>query len=102
MIRNIYISLVYFQSADDADDSDSSDGFEDVPEKEGFEPDVPDHLKVEYNHAKKRAATSTATLTSHEWSIKRAATNMADLVKDPTSREAALNAWHQRLKNSQK
>ncbi len=36
-----------FQHFFPEDDSESSD-FEDVPEKEGFEPRIPDHLREEY------------------------------------------------------
>ncbi len=38
------ISIQYFFPEDDSESSD----FEDVPEKEGFEPRIPDHLREEY------------------------------------------------------
>ena len=33
---------------DDAESSDSDEEFEDVPEKEGYEPFIPEHLRAEY------------------------------------------------------
>ncbi|XP_053560214.1 UV-stimulated scaffold protein A [Bombina bombina] len=48
--------------------SDDEDDFEEVPEKEGYEPDIPDHLRKEYG-----LEPSTSSLPAKESKIKKAA-----------------------------
>lgn len=35
-------------SSDGEDDDDDDDDFDEVPEKEGYEPHIPEHLRAEY------------------------------------------------------
>lgn len=35
-------------SSDGEEDDDDDDDFDEVPEKEGYEPHIPEHLRVEY------------------------------------------------------
>lgn len=35
-------------SSDGDDDDDDDDDFDEVPEKEGYEPHIPEHLRAEY------------------------------------------------------
>lgn len=36
------------KASDDDDDDEDEDEFVEVPEKEGYEPHIPDHLRKEY------------------------------------------------------
>lgn len=36
---------------EDDDDDDGDDDFDDVPEKEGYEPHIPEHLRAEYGES---------------------------------------------------
>lgn len=36
------------KASSDGDDGDSDDDFDEVPEKEGYEPHIPEHLRAEY------------------------------------------------------
>ncbi len=37
---------------EDDDDDDDDDDFDEVPEKEGYEPHIPEHLRAEYGEFK--------------------------------------------------
>ncbi|XP_039407014.1 UV-stimulated scaffold protein A [Corvus cornix cornix] len=61
------------KASDDDDDDEDEDEFVEVPEKEGYEPHIPDHLRKEYGLEPKsppkalvaKASTGAAPLSSH-------------------------------------
>ncbi|XP_048243016.1 UV-stimulated scaffold protein A-like [Haliotis rufescens] len=87
-----------------SNDSDDDDDFEVVPEKEGYEPNIPQHLRAEYGlepqpesveEKKKAPEKFMAQMTPQFWSMStiKSMTSYAD----PTSREANIS----RLKGHQ-
>ncbi|XP_033122407.1 UV-stimulated scaffold protein A-like [Anneissia japonica] len=80
------------------DDEDDDDEFEDVPEKEGYEPHIPDHLRKEYGLEPLPPEDQASTSVS-KWSITQ---NKKDDLIDPTSRAAALESVKKRLAALQK
>lgn len=51
MIANCFL-IIFLQmkasSDGEDDDEDDDDDFDEVPEKEGYEPNIPEHLRAEY------------------------------------------------------
>lgn len=56
-------------SGREEDSSDDSDDFDEVPEKEGYEPHIPEHLRAEYGEF------STHTLTHAPQNLKTSSIN---------------------------
>ncbi|XP_071947657.1 UV-stimulated scaffold protein A-like [Antedon mediterranea] len=73
------------------DDEDEDDEFEDVPEKEGYEPHIPEHLRELYGL---EPLPETEQASTSEWYITQ--DKREDLI-DPTSRAAALESVKKRL-----
>lgn len=48
-------------SGGEEDSSDDSDDFDEVPEKEGYEPHIPEHLRAEYGEFSTHTLTDTDT-----------------------------------------
>ena len=87
----IICSIKYFQT-----DSDSDDGFEEVAEKDGFEADIPEHLKNLM--AEEASATTSSTtkkapiITNHEWQP------VVGEVNDPTTSAATINVLKRKIR----
>lgn len=54
----MFPSLPQMKAISDGEEDDDDDEFEEVPEKEGYEPHIPEHLRAEYGQF-----TSTNTHT---------------------------------------
>ncbi|XP_010896992.2 UV-stimulated scaffold protein A [Esox lucius] len=90
-----------------SDDDDDDDDFEEVPEKEGFEPHIPDHLRVEYG----LDASSSNPLAGKEsvqppvrrhapsacHILSRPRNGATDEEQDPTCAASTLRLFKQRL-----
>ncbi|KAJ8026228.1 UV-stimulated scaffold protein A [Holothuria leucospilota] len=90
-------------------ESDSEDDFEEVPEKEGYEPVIAEHLREEYGlpsldkdspeTSKKASASAKASSSSSSQMSERQHPDWNPLLscdhdpKDPTSRAATLAVW---------
>ncbi|KAG8453380.1 hypothetical protein GDO86_000130 [Hymenochirus boettgeri] len=91
-------------ASDDDDDDDDEDEFEDVPEKEGYEPYIPDHLREEYGldastsnrPIKKPEVKKTQVPKVHPLRRKR---NDDEL--DPTCAAATLKIMREKLGKAQ-
>ncbi|XP_072051903.1 UV-stimulated scaffold protein A-like [Amphiura filiformis] len=72
---------------DEEESSDSDEEFEDVPEKEGYEPHIPEHLRAEYGLEPLPTSSSTKATTSKP--------------KPPTSKKQPTPKQRQKQTNSQ-
>ncbi|XP_056899897.1 UV-stimulated scaffold protein A isoform X1 [Takifugu flavidus] len=78
-------------SSDGEDDDDDDDDFEEVPEKEGYEPNIPEHLRAEYG-LDPSPSTSTAPVTT------KSSKQMASSTPLPSSSSSSSSASARRLK----
>ena len=80
-------------------DSDDSDGFEDVLEKDGYEADIPEHLKdmmaQDETHNKPSSSRKAPIITNHEW---QPAAGGADEANDPTTSAATIRVLKRKLR----
>ncbi|XP_034399232.1 UV-stimulated scaffold protein A isoform X1 [Cyclopterus lumpus] len=95
-------------AASDGDDDDDDDDFNEVPEKEGYEPYIPEHLRAEYG-LDPAPSTSTAPITtkppaprplscsSSSSSSSRRLKRLAEDDQDPTCAAATLRHLKQNL-----
>ncbi|XP_073342940.1 UV-stimulated scaffold protein A [Pagrus major] len=95
--------VIKASSEGEEDNSDDDDDFDEVPEKEGYEPHIPEHLRAEYG-LDPSPSTSTATVTkkipakrptappvsSSSTSSARRLKRLAEEVQDPTCAAATL------------
>ncbi|XP_069580732.1 UV-stimulated scaffold protein A isoform X1 [Brachyistius frenatus] len=81
-------------SSDGEEDDDDDDDFDEVPEKEGYEPHIPEHLRAEYGLAPS-PSTSTAPATQKKPPPKRPA---APPPPPPPSSSSSSSSSSRRLK----
>uniref|UniRef100_A0A4W6E474 UV-stimulated scaffold protein A n=1 Tax=Lates calcarifer TaxID=8187 RepID=A0A4W6E474_LATCA len=98
---------------EDDDDDDGDDDFDDVPEKEGYEPHIPEHLRAEYGldpspstsaapvtrkpPAKRPAAPPPRSSSSSSSSTSRRLKRIIEEEQDPTCAAATLRLIRQNL-----
>lgn len=87
------------------DGEDSEEDFVDVPEKEGYEPHIPEHLRAEYgldespstSASEVKAQPSKPAVPLVSASLSRLKRKMSDEEQDPTCAAATLRVIRQRL-----
>ncbi|XP_030252975.1 UV-stimulated scaffold protein A [Sparus aurata] len=92
-------------SGGEEDSSDDSDDFDEVPEKEGYEPHIPEHLRAEYgldpspstSAFTKNTPAKRPTAPPVSSSSARRLKQLADEVQDPTCAAATLLRLRQNL-----
>ncbi|KAM4586058.1 UV-stimulated scaffold protein A isoform 2-T3 [Fundulus diaphanus] len=99
------------KASSDGEEEDDDDEFEEVPEKEGYEPHIPEHLRAEYG-LDPSPSTSTAALTqkkapanrppapplpSTSSSSSRQLKRLIEEEQDPTSAAATLRVLRQKI-----
>uniref|UniRef100_A0AAX7SQH5 UV-stimulated scaffold protein A n=1 Tax=Astatotilapia calliptera TaxID=8154 RepID=A0AAX7SQH5_ASTCA len=95
----------------DGEEDDDDDDFDEVPEKEGYEPHIPEHLRAEYgldpspststgSVAEKKPSTkkpAAPPLSSSSYSSMRRLKQLAEEVQDPTSVVATLHLLREKM-----
>uniref|UniRef100_A0A3Q3BQJ8 UV-stimulated scaffold protein A n=1 Tax=Haplochromis burtoni TaxID=8153 RepID=A0A3Q3BQJ8_HAPBU len=98
-------------SSDGEEEEDDDDDFDEVPEKEGYEPHIPEHLRAEYgldpspststgSVAEKKPSTkkpAAPPLSSSSYSSTRRLKQLAEEVQDPTSVVATLHLLREKM-----
>ncbi|XP_016519913.1 UV-stimulated scaffold protein A isoform X4 [Poecilia formosa] len=99
------------KATSDGEEDDDEDEFEEVPEKEGYEPHIPEHLRAEYG-LDSAPSTSTAAfapktlpvrrppaspLPSSSFSSSRRMRRLLEDQQDPTSAAATLRVFRQQI-----
>ncbi|XP_028657426.2 UV-stimulated scaffold protein A isoform X2 [Erpetoichthys calabaricus] len=82
---------------DEEDDDDDDDDFEEVPEKEGFEPTIPDHLREEYGLEPSQKEVMQTAAPDPPPRPKRRDDNEE---MDPTCAAATLKIFRHKLQSS--
>ncbi|KAM4621442.1 UV-stimulated scaffold protein A [Polymixia lowei] len=103
------------EGEEEEDDDDDDDDFEEVPEKEGFEPHIPEHLREEYGLDPSPSTSTSSTnkkrlpdkrpppplpscsSSSSSSSIPKRQKRILEEEQDPTSAAATLRLLKQRL-----
>ncbi|XP_040275891.1 UV-stimulated scaffold protein A [Bufo bufo] len=91
----IFLSLHFVFCPQGVDSDDEDNDFEEVPEKEGYEPDIPDHLRAEYGLA--TAPKSTPPVQKKMIHIRPRNPKRNDEESDPTCAAATLKAMQDKL-----
>uniref|UniRef100_A0AAY5E9E4 UV-stimulated scaffold protein A n=1 Tax=Electrophorus electricus TaxID=8005 RepID=A0AAY5E9E4_ELEEL len=81
------------------DDDDDDDDFEEVPEKEGYEPHIPEHLRPEYGELV-LMPTYLAVAPPVASTLTRLKKKLRDEEQDPTSAAATLRILKERLSSA--
>uniref|UniRef100_A0A3B5R1W4 UV-stimulated scaffold protein A n=1 Tax=Xiphophorus maculatus TaxID=8083 RepID=A0A3B5R1W4_XIPMA len=80
------------RATSDGEEDDDNDEFEEVPEKEGYEPHIPEHLRAEYGQR-----PPAPPLPSSSSSSSRRMRRLLEDEQDPTSAAATLRVLRQQI-----
>uniref|UniRef100_A0A096LU00 UV-stimulated scaffold protein A n=1 Tax=Poecilia formosa TaxID=48698 RepID=A0A096LU00_POEFO len=86
------------KATSDGEEDDDEDEFEEVPEKEGYEPHIPEHLRAEYGLQMKYGRDLIEKdLLPDSFSSSRRMRRLLEDQQDPTSAAATLRVFRQQI-----
>ncbi|KAL4660969.1 UV-stimulated scaffold protein A isoform X1 [Arapaima gigas] len=89
------------KAASEGEEDEDDDDFEEVPEKEGFEPHIPDHLRAEYGLEPLTSSSLSSAPSSLPDHPKRSKRTVNEEEQDPTCAAATLRLLRDRFSSAE-